>query len=54
MEMKEKKRNSAEIIQQIAKKVVYAAVGKSLPAGVYEEEIPVEVQKWVREQRKSK
>ena len=44
MEMKEKKRNSA----------VYATVGKSLPAGVYEEEIPAEVQKWVREQRKSK
>lgn len=54
MEMKERKRNSAEMIQLIAKKVVFTTVGKSFPAGLYEEEIPDEVQKWVREQRKSK
>ncbi len=52
--MKEKKRNVAEMIQQIAKKVVYATVGRSFPLGAYEEEIPAKVQKWVREQRKSK
>lgn len=52
--MKEKKRNGAEMIQKVAKKVVYASVGKSFPILMYEKEIPAEVQKWVREQRKSK
>ncbi len=50
--MKRMKGKSAEIVQKTAKKIVRMTVGKSLPIWFYEEEIPAEVQKWVREQRK--
>lgn len=50
--MKRMKGKGAEIVQKMAKKIVSTTVGKSFPVWAYEEEIPVEVQKWVREHRK--
>lgn len=50
--MKKIKGKSAETIQKIAKKVVSTTVGKSFPIWMYESEIPVEVQKWMKEQSK--
>lgn len=50
--MKRMKEKGAEILQKTAKKIVSTTVGKSFPVLIYEEEVPAEVQKWVREQRK--